>query len=116
MGFDGIHHVLDEHGDLFEVNGTFVAGGADGADEFLAVKFFAAAITFNDDDAVTQDGFGRAVTVAAFEAFAATADGGAFFADARIDDLVLDGGAFGAAHDQESDRKFLLRSCTMQNY
>jgi len=56
LGFDGVHDVLDKHGDLLEIDGTLVAGGADGADEFLAVEFFAAAVAFDDDHAVADEG------------------------------------------------------------
>jgi hypothetical protein len=90
LGFDGIDNVFDEHRDLFEIYGTFVTGGADGADEFVAVELLAATIAFDDDDVIAHDGFRGAIAMATFKAFAAAANAGAFLADAGIDDLVLD--------------------------
>ena len=83
---------------LDQIDGAFVTGGADGAVEFLAVEFLAAAVAFNHDDAVTDDGLGGGVAMAAFETLAAAANGRALLADAGVDHFVLDGGAFRAAH------------------
>jgi hypothetical protein len=102
LGFEGIHDILDEHGDLLDVDGALVTGGADGAGEFLAVEFLAAAVALDDDDAIADDGLGGAIAVAALEALATAADGGALLADAGVDHLVLDGRAFGATHGMGS--------------
>ena len=48
LGFEHIDHVLDEHGDLLGIDGTLVAGGAHGADEFLAGKILAPAVALDD--------------------------------------------------------------------
>jgi len=60
---------------LLGVDGALVAGGADGVEEFFAGEFLAAAVAFEDDDAVTDERLGGAVAMAAFEAFAAAANG-----------------------------------------
>jgi hypothetical protein len=67
-------------------------------DEFFAIEVFANAVAFDDDETVADDELGRGVAIAAFEAFTAAANGVPFFADAGIDDLVLDGRAFGTTH------------------
>lgn len=75
LGFEGIDYVFDQHGDLLEIDGAFVAGGADGSDEFFAIEFFAATVALDDNHTVTDDGLSRGVAVAAFEALAAAANG-----------------------------------------
>ena len=66
-----IEHVVDEHGDLFDIDRAFVAGGAHGMGELLAIETLAPAVAFDDDHAVAHEAFDGGVTVAAFRAFAA---------------------------------------------
>ena len=89
LSLHGVHDVFDEHGDLFDIDGAFVTGGANGANEFFTVEVLAAAVTFDDDDAVANEDLGGAVAVAALETFAAAADGRALLADSGVDHLVL---------------------------
>src|SRR5213075_1333526 len=82
LRFEEVHDVFDEHRDLLGVDGALVAGGADGADEFLAIEVLAATIAFQDDEAITDERFGGGEAMAALHAFPAAADGRAILADA----------------------------------
>ena len=70
LGLDGVEHVLDEHRDLLVVDRALVAGGADGAEQFVAVEGFLAAVALDHDHAVADEKLRGGEAVAAFQAFA----------------------------------------------
>src|SRR6185312_486050 len=91
-------HIFDQHRDLFVVDRALVAGRADRTQEFFAIKRFLSPVSLHDDHAVAYERFRGGESIAALEAFPAPARVVAIARDARIDDLVLNGSALGAAH------------------
>jgi hypothetical protein len=79
-------------------DGTFLAGFFDAGQKFFFGKFFVPTVVFQDHQAFVFDFLISGEAMAAFEAFAASANRGAFPGSARINDFIVVSFAFRTSH------------------
>ncbi len=108
FALDGLGDLGDEELEALGFDGAFLGGLAEGVEDFGVVEVFAAAVLFDDEEALADGFLEGGEAVAAGETLAAAADGAVLAAGAGVEHFGVFVAALGAVHKKNSNNEIRM--------